>query len=40
LNEKVNVILNDWPKEFEAEIKRKAMVENLTKGENFSVNRK
>jgi len=40
LDEKINVILKDWPKEFEEEIKRKAMVEKLIKGENFSVNRK
>lgn len=40
LDEKINVVLKDWPKEFEEEIKKKAMVENLTKGESFSVTRK
>jgi len=40
LDEKVNVTLEAWPKEFEEEIKKKALVENLTKGESFSVNRK
>jgi len=40
LDEKVNVILKDWPLAFEEEIKRKAMIGNLTKGENFGVIRK
>ncbi|MBF8250060.1 MAG: ileS [Candidatus Levybacteria bacterium] len=40
LDEKVNVVLQDWPKEFEEEIKKKAMVANLSKGENFQVTRK
>lgn len=37
LNEKVDVELEDWPKEFESEIKRKALVRNLTKSDKFSV---
>lgn len=32
-SEKVNVQLEDWPKEFEEYIKRKALIENLSKGE-------
>lgn len=40
LDEKVDVVLKDWPRKFEGEIKRKAMVNNLTKGENFLVTRK
>ena len=40
LDEKVNVTLEDWPKEFEEEIKRKAMIENLQKGPKFVVTRK
>jgi isoleucyl-tRNA synthetase len=40
LDEKVDVVLENWPKEFEEEIKKKAMVENLTKGEKFLVKRK
>jgi isoleucyl-tRNA synthetase len=33
LDEKVNVMLPSWPDEFEKEIKRKALVENLTPGD-------
>lgn len=33
LSERVNVSLPNWPEEFENEIKRKALVNNLTKGE-------
>jgi hypothetical protein len=33
LSEYVDVLLPDWPEKFEEEIKRKALVENLTKGE-------
>ena len=33
LDEKVNVSLEVWPSEFEDEIKRKALINNLTKGE-------
>ena len=40
LNEKIDVVLQEWPKGFEEEIKRKAMVENLTEGESFLVKRK
>jgi len=40
LDERVNVVLKDWPKKFEEEIKKKAMVNNLTKGERFIVIRK
>ena len=36
LSEKVNVTLPNWPKEFEEEIKRKALINSLSKGE-FSV---
>lgn len=36
LDEKVNVQIEDWPKEFEEEIKRKALVNSLSKGK-FSV---
>lgn len=36
-DEKVDVILPDWPKEFEEEIKRKALINNLSKGDTFSV---
>ncbi len=38
LDEKINVMLPDWPKEFEEEIKRKALIKNLSKGE-FKVSR-
>lgn len=38
LDEKVNVVLESWPEEFENEIKRRGLVEVLTKGE-FSVQR-
>jgi isoleucyl-tRNA synthetase len=37
LDEKVAVTLPEWPKQFENYIKRQALVENLTKGEDFSV---
>ena len=40
LDEKINVVLEDWPKEFEEEIKRKAMVGELQKGDKFLVTRK
>ncbi len=33
LDEKVNVSIEAWPKEFEEEIKRKALINSLTKGE-------
>ncbi len=33
LDEDVNVVLPDWPREFETEIKRKALVSTLSKGE-------
>ncbi len=33
LDEEVNVVLPDWPREFETEIKRKALVSTLSKGE-------
>ena len=38
LDEKVNVQLESWPEEYEAEIKRKALIENLKHGE-FTVTR-
>ncbi|MBI2033110.1 MAG: isoleucine--tRNA ligase [Candidatus Levybacteria bacterium] len=37
LDEYVNVTLPEWPKEFEEEITRKALVRNLTEGSVFSV---
>ncbi len=40
LNEKVDVVLKNWPKTFEDYIKRKASVGSITKGPKFSVNRK
>jgi len=40
LDEKVDVVLEDWPREFEQEIKKKAMVGNLQKGPKFLVIRK
>lgn len=33
LDERVDVVLPDWPEKFEEEIKRKALIRNLTKGE-------
>lgn len=33
LDEQVDVVLSDWPASFEADIKKKALVRNLTKGE-------
>ena len=40
LDEKIDVVLKDWPREFENEIKKKAMVATLKKGNNFEVVRK
>jgi len=40
LDERVDVVLKDWPEKFEEEIKKRAMVDKLIKGENFSVIRK
>jgi len=40
LDEKVNVVLEDWPKKYEEAIKKKAIVEDLQKGEKFMVTRK
>lgn len=37
LDEKVKVILPDWPSDFEKEIKRKALVAEISKGNNFKV---
>jgi len=39
LDEKINVILTGWPKEFEEEIKNKAMIANLKEGDSFMVTR-
>lgn len=39
VSEQVDVTLNDWPEKFEEEIKKKALIRNLTKGESFSVKR-
>lgn len=38
-DEKVDVMLPDWPKDFEDEIKRKALIKTLSKGDIFSVSR-
>jgi hypothetical protein len=38
-DEKVNVTLADWPKEFEDDIKKKALIKTLQKGETFAVSR-
>ena len=40
LDEKVNVILEKWPRIFEDYIKKNALVDSLKKGTNFSVTRK
>lgn len=37
IDEKVNVELPEWPSDFEDEIKRKALIEKLTKGSNLKV---
>jgi isoleucyl-tRNA synthetase len=37
LDEKVEVVLSDWPKKFEDEIKRKALVSKLTKGDDLKI---
>ncbi|EKD65728.1 MAG: hypothetical protein ACD_50C00005G0001 [uncultured bacterium] len=39
LNEKVDVVLSNWPKNFERYIKSKAFVARLEKGEDFKVKR-
>lgn len=39
LDEQVSVVLPQWPKEFEDEIKRKAMIRELKKGPEFKVER-
>ncbi|MFH1833078.1 MAG: isoleucine--tRNA ligase [Candidatus Levyibacteriota bacterium] len=38
-DEKVNVVLQDWPKDFEEEIKKRAQANKLSKGEKFEVKR-
>lgn len=38
-DEKIDVILPDWPKEFEIEIKKKTLSNSLTQGEVFQVKR-
>ncbi len=40
LDEKVDVYLKDWPKEFEPEIKQKALIDKLVKGNDFKIVRK
>jgi len=40
LDEKVDITLSEWPEEFEDEIKRKTLVNTITKGETVSVIRK
>ncbi len=37
IDERVNVVLPDWPEEFEEEIKRKVLVHSLRKGEKLKV---
>ncbi|MBP9719604.1 MAG: hypothetical protein KBD46_03965, partial [Candidatus Levybacteria bacterium] len=39
MDEKVNVTLPEWPAEFEEEIKRKALIKTITKGDSFAVSR-
>ena len=39
MDERVNVVLPSWPSEFEEYIKRNALIEDLIKGESFSVSR-
>ncbi|MBI2012327.1 hypothetical protein HYS90_00180 [Candidatus Curtissbacteria bacterium] len=39
LAEKVRVILPDWPKEFEEEIKKQTLASNLTKGDKLEIKR-
>jgi len=38
-SEQVDVVISDWPQEFEAEIKKKALVRNLIKSDTFEVSR-
>lgn len=40
LDERVDVEIVSWPQEFESEIKKKALVDNLVKAESFAVKRK
>ena len=40
LDERVDVELPDWPKEFEEEIKKKALLDTLKKADKFRVVRK
>ncbi|MCL5010173.1 MAG: class I tRNA ligase family protein [Patescibacteria group bacterium] len=37
LDKEVKVVLKDWPREYEEEIKRRALVRSITKGEDFLV---
>ncbi|MBI2190225.1 MAG: hypothetical protein HYU49_01650, partial [Candidatus Levybacteria bacterium] len=37
LDEKVDVIIPEWPTQFESEIKRKALVRTLSKGAAFKI---
>ena len=39
LNEEIEVVLLSWPKEFEDYIRKRALVKNLKKGENFEIRR-
>lgn len=39
LDEKVDVVLSSWPKEYEEEIKKKALINKITKGDKFLVER-
>lgn len=39
LDEKVDVVLDDFPKEFEEYIKKKALINNLSKGGSFQIKR-
>ena len=40
LDERIDVVLPNWPKEFEDYIKKRALVDTLIKGEKFEVKRK
>lgn len=37
MDQKVHVVLLAWPKEFEGEIKRKALIDTLSQGDQFSI---
>jgi Cu/Ag efflux protein CusF len=39
MDELIQVTLPDWPKDFEEDIKKKALIKQLTKGDTFTVSR-